>query len=77
MTLSELEKKERHRQAVQRYRSRQRKKIQEGDKKAISQANKNKYSTFKSHAIYFIKIANKKDLLLLRDKIAERQKKKK
>lgn len=76
MVLSELEKKERHRIAVRKNRAKNDRKIKEGDKKAIKQKEKTKYNTSRSHALGFIKIANKKDLLLMRDKIAERQKQK-
>lgn len=77
MTLSEIEKKERNKLAVRRYRARKRKELKKGDKKAIELANRNKYNTLKSHAKQFIKIATKRDLLELRDKMAEQQKKKK
>lgn len=77
MVLSETEKKERNRLAVRRYRARKRQELKEGDKKAIELAKRNKYNTLKSHASQFIKIATKRDLLELRDKIAKRQKKKK
>ena len=77
MVLSEIEKKERNRLAVRRYRTRKHKELKEGNKKAIELANRNKYNTLKSHAKQFIKIATKHDLLELRDKIAEQQKKKK
>lgn len=77
MTLSETEKKERNKLAVRRYRARKRKELKEGNKKAIELANRNKYNTLKSHAKQFIKVATKRDLLELRDKIAEQQKKKK
>lgn len=77
MVLSAEEKKERNKLAVRRYRARKRQELAEGDKKAIELAKRNKYNTLKSHASQFIKIATKRDLLELRDKIAKRQKKKK
>lgn len=77
MVLSETEKKERNRLAVRRYRARKRQELAQGNKKAVELVKRNQYSTLKSHAKTFIKIATKKDLLELRDKIAEQQKKKK
>lgn len=76
MVYSELEKRIRHREAVRRNRAKNKKKIDSGDKKAILQAEKDKYNTARSHAFTFIAVATKKDLLAMRDKIAERQKEK-
>lgn len=77
MVYSELERKIRHREAVKRNRKKNDRAIKAGNKKAIRQREKDKYNTARSHAFGFIEIASKIDLLAMRDKIAEQQKKEK
>lgn len=76
MVLTEEEKLERHRLANQRYYQKQKEKANKGDAMAKKQLERNKYNTAFSHTKSFInKQAKKKDLLVLRDLIATRQKK--
>ena len=75
MALTEEEKRERHRLANKRYYQKQKEKAKKGDGAATKQAERNKYNTSFSHARNFIsKQAKKKDLPVLRDLIAIRQK---
>ena len=75
MVLSKEEKLKRNREAARRYRAKKAQKIKSGDPKATAQAKKDVYNTLRSKANKFVNIAAKKDLLILRDRIAERQKK--
>ena len=76
MTLTEEEKRERHRLANKRYRERQKKKVKEGDKKAKLQDEKAKHQRAYSAATSFIRNkANKSELNKMRELIAERHKK--
>ena len=75
MVLTEEEKRERNRLAVRKYREKIKKQAKEGTPEATKQAERTKYNTYFSHARNFIsKQAKRKDLPLLRELIAERQK---
>lgn len=75
MVLTEEEKRERNRLAVKKYREKIKKQAKAGTPEATKQAERTKYNTYFSHARNFIsKQAKRKDLPLLRELIAERQK---
>ena len=75
MVLTEEEKRERNRLAVKKYREKIKKQAKAGTPEATKQAERTKYNTYFSHARNFISMqAKRKDLPLLRELIAERQK---
>lgn len=75
MVLTEEEKRERHRLASKRYRERQKKKVKQGDKKAIKQKQKETNDRLYASAKSFIRNhANKKQISSLRDEMAARVK---
>ena len=75
MVLTEEEKRERNRLAVKKYREKIKKQAKAGTPEATKQVERTKYNTLFSHARNFIsKQAKRKDLPLLRELIAERQK---